>query len=209
MKDLVVLVPDKSTEQVIKGLLQRHQALQIRPLTYDVFVHPRRDPGCLNGAPDFLRQFATSYEHALVVLDHEGCGRERDDPRTLADGLKSQLGSNGWAQRAQAVVVAPELEVWVWSRSPQVARCLGWGQDLAHLRRWLAAEGYWPRGNAKPPRPKEAMEAALRRVRKPLSSTVFYDLAISVSLTGHTEPAFVRLTSTLRGWFPPTQPARD
>ena len=54
-KDLVVLVADSNMEAVIGGLIgPRPSALGITSVTYDCFVHPRRDPGCLTGAGDFL-----------------------------------------------------------------------------------------------------------------------------------------------------------
>ncbi len=56
---------------------------------------------------------------------------------------------------------------------------------------------------AKPTDPKRAMEAALRQARRPRSSAIFLDLASRVSLRGHNEPAFLRLSHALRAWFPP------
>lgn len=121
MKDVVVLVPDKNTEYTVRGLLDRHQSLRIRPLSRDVFVHPHRDPGCLNEAHDFLRPFAAEYHHALVMFDHEGCGQEMEVPDSLAEQVRELLRRNGWMDRADVVVLAPELEAWVWSSSPHVA----------------------------------------------------------------------------------------
>ncbi len=203
MKDLVVLVADKNMEQTVKGLLGRSRSLGIRPLEYDTFVHPRRDPGCLNEAHDFLRPFARSYGYALVMFDREGCGREQVEARTLAEEVKARLADNSWPDRAEVVVLDPELEVWVWSASPHVAACLGWADCQPSLRAWLAEEGHWPPETPKPPRPKEAMEAALRQVRKPRSSAIYLELAQTVSLQGHTEPAFLRFAGALQRWFAP------
>lgn len=201
MRDLVVLVADKNMEHAVKGLLGRPQSLEIHPVTYDLFVHPRRDPGCLNEAHDFLRPMATGYGYALVVFDHEGCGREGEQPDVLADAVKERLARNGWTERAEVVVLTPELEVWVWSPSPHVEACLGWAGRQPSLRDWLAEKDYWPPESPKPPRPKEAMEAALRQVRKPRSSAIYMELAQRVSLQSHTEPAFLRLTCALQRWF--------
>ena len=125
MKDLVVLAADRNIEYAVRGILERPQALDIRSISYDSFCHPRRDPGCLNESHDFLRPLAGQYKHALVMFDHEGCGRETETPGTLADRVEEQLRRNGWPETAQAVILAPELEVWVWSPSPHVADCLG------------------------------------------------------------------------------------
>lgn len=203
MKDLVVLVADKNMEQAVTGLLSRPQSLKVRPLDYDAFVHPRRDPGCLNDAHEFLRFQAKSYRHALVMFDWEGCGRDNLGAEALAEEVKERLAANGWQDRADAVVLDPELEVWVWSASPHVVDCLGWAHRQPTLRDWLAETNHWPADRPKPPRPKEAMEAALRQVRKPRSSAIYLELAQSVSLQSHTEPAFLRFTNLLQRWFSP------
>jgi len=197
------LVADKNMEQAVHGLLRRPQALAIRQLIYDLFVHPRHDPGCLNEAHDFLRPLIGEYDRALVMFDHHGCGHEQEPPDTLADAVKDRLERNGWRGRAEVVVLAPELEVWVWSNSPHVDGCLGWAERQPTLRDWLAANHYWPADDPKPRRPKEAMEAALREARKPRSSAIYLELAERVSLHGHTELAFLRFTQALRRWFAP------
>jgi hypothetical protein len=201
MKDLVILVADKNMEHAIEGLLGRPRALNIRQATYDIYVHSRRDPGCLNEAHNFLRPFLGEYDHALVMFDHQGCGREQVLPDDLADEVKARLEQNGWPSQAEVVVLAPELEVWVWSASPHVETCLGWTGHHPPLREWLADNGHWALDEEKPPRPKETMEAALREVRKPRSSAIYLELAQRVSLQGHTEPAFVRFTQTLQRWY--------
>ena len=135
-RDLVVLVADKNIEAVMVGLLGRPQSLGIRAISFDVFVHPRRDPGCLTGADDFLRPFSSAYHYALVLFDHEGCGRELISPEALAGEVKARVEGVGWADRAEAVVLAPELEIWAWTESPHVPRSSwlgGSGTALARL----------------------------------------------------------------------------
>ncbi|MGC8794699.1 MAG: methylation-associated defense system protein MAD4 [Bryobacteraceae bacterium] len=200
-KDLILLVADKNMEAVMAGLLDRPQSLGIRSISFDIFVHPRRDPGCLTSADDFLRPFSSAYRYALVLFDHEGCGRESTPAETLADEVKTRLENAGWPGRTEVVVLAPELEVWAWTDSPHVARSLGWTDRTPPLREWLADRGYWPPEETKPAQPKAALEAALREVRKPRSSAIYGDLARSVSLKGHTEPAFLRLIHALQRWF--------
>lgn len=201
MKDLIVLAADKNMEHALRGLLQRPQALGIRSVEAEIFVHPRHDPGCLNEAHAFLRPFAGSHRHALVLFDHEGCGREHTAPGELANEVRKRLETNGWTGQAEVVVLTPELEVWVWSDSPHVAECLGWAGRQPPLRDWLAATGQWPVGQAKPTDPKRAMEATLREARKPRSSAIYLDLASKASLHGHSETAFLHFQQTLRKWF--------
>lgn len=112
------------------------------------------------------------------------------------------MSKNGWGDRAAAIVIEPELEAWVWSISKQVDEKLGWSNRSPKLREWLQREtAFWPADQAKPARPKEAMEKALREVRKPRSSSIFEDLAKSVSLKGCSDPAFAKLTGKLVEWF--------
>lgn len=76
-QDLIVLVADKNMEFSGRGLMSRPEAFGIRPLSYDVFVHPERDPGCLLRGHDFLRTFVSRYTRAIVMLDRHGCGQEQ------------------------------------------------------------------------------------------------------------------------------------
>src|SRR5262249_12910328 len=124
--DLVLLVADKNIEHGVRGLLDRPQSLGIRPVTSKIYVHPQRDPGCVQKSHEFLRQFATDYSHALVVFDHQGCGREGRLPNQLEQDVRELLLSNGWGDRAHAIVIAPELEVWVFGALPEVETCLAW-----------------------------------------------------------------------------------
>lgn len=100
------------------------------------------------------------------------------------------------------IVLDPELEVWVWSESRHVDDVLGWVGMPTALRAWLHEQGHLSQGETKPRRPKEAMEAALREVQLPRSSSLYRHLAERVSLRGHSEPAFCELLNTLRAWFP-------
>lgn len=205
MNDLAVLVADKNTDAALTALFARPQALGIRPVVASIFVHPRRDPGCVNEAHLFLTPFVQRYRHVLVIFDHEGSGREDLPPHELAAVIGQRLGESGWRDRGQAIVIAPELEVWVWSPSPHVAQSIGWGDRQPGLRNWLSDAGHWPMDQAKPHRPKDALEAALREIRRPRSSAFYGELAARVSLRGHDEPAFVALTATLQRWFPSEQ----
>ena len=141
-KDLIILVADKNMEHALKGLLSRPPALRIREITFDLYVHTNRDCGCLNQGVDFLRSFVRLYSHALVIFDQEGCGHENDDSSTLENNLEKELSVSGWEERAKAVVIHPELEVWVWSDSPHVEAVLGWQGRNPDLRTWLRDRSY-------------------------------------------------------------------
>ena len=201
-KDLVVLTADLNIENTVKGLLSRPPALGIRAIRHDIFRHPEKDPGCLHRAPEFLRALRERYHHALVLLDREGCGRADLSRAKLEGDLEQRLAQN-WGERAAAVVLDPELEVWVWSDSPHVEEVLGWKDRQPDLRSWLVEAGFATAGDAKPARPKEAVEKALRLVYKPRSSALYRKLAEQVSFQRCEDPAFLRFKQIVQTWFPP------
>jgi hypothetical protein len=200
-KELVVLTADKNCQFALCGLLTRFKALGIRQVMPDYRIHPQKDPGIIRGAHDFLRSFTKTHVHALVIMDREGSGRESLDRVEMEERLQTELSKAGWGERAAAVVIDPELEVWVWSDSPHVATELGWSQRVPDLWTWLRHKALLAERSFKPERPKEALEAALREVRKPRSSALYRALAEKVGLSKCTDPAFTKLKAVLHGWF--------
>ena len=200
--DLILLVADRNMKAALSGVLNRPEALGIRQVVFEVLVHPQKDPGVLHDAHNVLRAVAGKFAHALAVFDREGCGREAEGRKTLEASVEQRLATNGWADRAKAVVIDPELESWVWSDSPEVDNALGWAGHVPALRPWLTEKGLLQQSEAKPGRPKEAMEAALRLVRRPRSSAIYRELAERVSLRRCTDSAFRKLITTLQTWFP-------
>jgi hypothetical protein len=201
-KDLIVLVADKNMDFAVRGILGRPTALGIRGLAADVHVHPERDPGCFRRGPDFLRPFGGQYRYALAILDHEGSGQEhRLTPVEMEQDLEHRLAGTGWKGRSAAIVIAPALDVWVWSDSPHVDEILGWGGKTPALREWLSQQGRWQVGAMKPQEPKMAIDAAMRVVGKSRTSDVYGELAGKVSFGRCTDPAFVKLKAILGKWF--------
>ena len=94
-KELVILVADGTMEYTLKGLLGRPESIGIQPISYDVFVHSARDPGCRAHAHTFLRQFSDLYCHALVMLDREGSGGESRSRADLEREIEEKLSENG------------------------------------------------------------------------------------------------------------------
>ena len=199
--DLLILAADGQMEFAIKGLLTRGEAIGFREPSVDIRVHPARDPGCLLRGHVFLRPFYRQYRYAIVMLDRDGCGQE-SSREALETDLEQRLSLSGWGNRAAAIVLDPELEIWVWSDSPEVANVLGWAGRTPRLAEWLRAEGYSGTSRAKPDRPKEAMEKALRLARKSRSSSIFFQLAQRVSVNRCTDPAFLKFKTILQQWFP-------
>jgi hypothetical protein len=200
-RDLAVLTADENMRHAVGAVLGRSQAIGIRAVDAEFWVHPEHDPGCRLRGHELLRAQGAQFERALVVFDREGCGDER--PReVLETEVETNLASNGWSGRCAAVVIDPELEAWVWSPSPHVDEALGWKGKTPTLRQWLTTERLLVAGQTKPSRPKEAMERALEIARRPRSSARYAEIGAKVGLAGCTDAAFNKLLATLRAWFP-------
>jgi hypothetical protein len=137
----------------------------------------------------------------LLLFDREGCGRENCSTEELEEGIGRELVDTGWGENSAVVILDPELENWVWSDSPHVDEELGWKDHHPPLRTWLIQRGLLQAQTVKPLRPKEAVEAALREVRKPRSPSLYSDLAEKVSLMRCGDRSFVKLKTTLQQWF--------
>lgn len=201
--DLIALVADKNMEFALRGVLSRHQALEIRPLIFQVKVHAGHDGGVRKTGVDILRleQAAQNY---LLMLDYEGSGAGDSSPLELEGkmDLELQLKLNA-KDRSKAIVIDPECDVWMWGSDNSLAEILNWEHALC-IRDWLRAQGFDFRDTGKPMRPKEALEAVFRQVGMPRSSALYRAIASRVSLRNCTDLSFARLRSVLQDWFPPT-----
>ncbi len=140
------------------------------------------------------------------MFDHEGSGKETaTSPKALQESLNESFAISAWGEQAKAIVLAPELEVWIWGDSPHVDEVTGWRNREPGLRQWLVGLGYLQEGEAKPSRPKEAFEAALREAQKPRSASLYLQIAKKVSLRRCKDTAFLEFKSILVNWFPPQE----
>ena len=201
-KDLIALVADKNMEATLRSVLQRHKSLEIRQINFDILVHPHRDPGCLSNAHTLLQPFNQRYLFSLVMFDREGCGQEAKTNAELESGVEKILFERGWPDRSCAITIDPELEAWVWKNSPHVSNALGWDNGIDKLYLWLKEKGHIEENEIYPKRPKEALEAALRNVKKPRSSSIYSELGSKLSLKKCADPSFLRLRTYLQSWFP-------
>lgn len=206
-KDLVVLAADKDLEHALKGLLPRAPALDIRPITFDVFVHPRHDAACARQGVAFLSNLSERYAHGLLMFDHEGSGKEQESARAVQEALNREFAGSSWGGRARAIVLSPELEAWIWSDSPHVDDVAGWKDRRPPLRRWLIDQRLLRDGETKPQRPKEAFLAALHEARVARSASLYGRMAEKVSVRRCADESFQALRRTLQNWFPRAKPA--
>lgn len=205
MKDLVILAADKDLEFALRGMLSRPEALGIRPVeaNTDIFVEPEHDPACALRGVDFLDNLSEQYRYGSLIFDYEGSGKEATAPQELQKNINAEFVSSTWGERARAIVLSPELEIWIWSDSPHVDEVVGWKNRNPKLRPWLIEQDYLQTGEVKPARPKEAFKAALREARKPRSASLYQQIAERVSLRRCTDTAFLELKGILSNWFPP------
>lgn len=201
-RDLIVVSACRQIEATITGILTRTEALGIRKVDAGFIRHPNFDSGCCRTSQEFLRAQIHRFNYALVVFDHEGSGRENEDPIELGNDVRGVIERNGWGGRVEVIAIVPELETWVWSQSPRVERHLGWSGSNPGLREWLAQEGLLNPGELKPRRPKEALEKALEEKRMQRSSSLYLQLASTVALKGCSDSAMAKLCETLKKWFP-------
>jgi len=200
-KDLLVLVADRDAELALRELLKRPQALGIYSISFDFYRHPNRDSGCFSSAHEFLRAFAGQYRYTLIIFDKAGSGQENHPAAEIECELKQRLSRNGWDNKAEVIVIEPELEIWIWSDSPNVDVALGWAGRTPRLHDWLTSKGLISTENPKPADPKRVFELALREARKPKSASIFAELAGNVSFNRCTDPSFAKLKTTLQQWF--------
>jgi hypothetical protein len=200
MKDLVILVADKNMQFALKGALSRPIAMGIRPLSYEFRVHPGRDGGVRKTGPEILALERRVFNHALLILDFEGSGTELLAAPPLEHQLDARLQGH-WQDRARAIVIEPELDIWVWGSDNALEAAIGWSESL-HIRGWLQQRGFDFDKNGKPARPKEALEDALRKSRLPRSSAIYEHIANRISLHRCADRAFLRLKNQMVTWFP-------
>lgn len=202
--DLVILVADKDMEHTLRGLLSRPRSLGIRNVEYKVISHPEHDGGCRSTGTDLLRSFSSTADYALLIFDWEGCGAKAKTPEALEQQLQGKLSANGWENRNAAIVIQPELEAWIWANSSKVDRILSWPAALpgtGDMRDWLREQEWTEERSAKPRRPKEAFRAVLQHIKKPVSSSIFRQLAETISFRNCQDRAFLRLQDVLQNWF--------
>jgi hypothetical protein len=199
--DVVSLAAGKNESATVKTLLdKRYQSLGIRPVRHHPLVHPRRDPGCLNDAAAILQTFVNRAAHALVLFDWEGSGREDRTASELESDVEQNLEKGGWQHRCAAIVIAPELETWLFTDSPHIPRVLGVPLDYQRFIANLVTEGVSFSGQ-KPSRPKEVIESLLMKSRIQRSSSLYSAIAEKVSLARCQDRSFLKLKTKLKEWF--------
>lgn len=204
----VILVADGNMAATFRGYLSRDQwyrsmgcaQFEFDPaLGGDLLIAERRDPGVFTEAHALLDPYRNTHEHAIIALDCEWSGAP---PKTeIVKRITANMVAKGWvADDVRVIAIDPELENWLWQDNPNVATALGYKAELP-LRELLAKNHRWPQGQAKPTRPKEAVEWVLRQTSTPRSSARYESLATRVAIKHCTDEAFQELRAALQAWF--------
>lgn len=210
MNDLLFFVADKNMAEAVGGLLERdqiHRIVGCRSFKFDArrdikIAAGQNDPGLYVRANELLRPLVPDYEHAVIIVDEEWEGSPGADE--IARRLRAHLDDAGWSEaNSLGLVVRPEADVWLWSDSPHSATALGWASwDV--LRPALEKQGLLAADRAKPERPKEAAEWALRNCghKAPRSAALYRQISSHVAIERCEDDALTRLLNALRAWFP-------
>jgi len=199
MKDLVLLVADKNAHYALKGALGRPQSLGIRRIEAEFRVHPGRDGGARRSGPEVLAPEVKRFQHALLILDWQGCGAAEESPLVLEAALNERLHQQ-WGLCGRAIVIDPEVDIWMWGSDHALQETIAWQHELS-VRDYLRKKEFEFREDGKPFQPKEALEAALREPKLPRSSALYGRIAEKISLRRCTDDSFLRLREQLGLWF--------
>lgn len=213
-RDCVILVADGNMAAAFRGYFGRnqwHQSIGCASFDFDpdiggdlIVDEGGNDPGVYTKGHELLRPFQKTHKRAVVVLDCEWGGSP--GKVQIVQHIAANLVNSGWQQDAiRVIAIDPELENWFWQDNPHVAAALRYKGQPA-LRHWLEQSGFWPEGLPKPPRPKEAVEWALKQTKQPRSSAIYQQLASRIGIHGCSDQAFLDLHHTLKSWFPIEMP---
>ncbi|MBD3175063.1 MAG: hypothetical protein GF320_07775 [Armatimonadia bacterium] len=189
-------------DAVVKAVLGSGlSSLGVRRLTHTIVRSPATDSGVYRRPHESLRPLLSSHRFAVALFDYHGCGAEhRLEVRDAAAHAQELLERNGWAGRARAICIDPELERWiVCTRSP-MAEELGISERSVHEA--LRKAGHLPNAEGKFDDPKAAWEVLLRATKTGRSAALYVNLARGLRLDQCTDPAFVKLVGFLRRHFP-------
>lgn len=212
-RPLVFLIADKTMQQLLEGFFGRehfHDSLGCAPFTInplpnrDVFVAAgpgETDGGLYKSARELLRPHMGTHERAVVMLDCEFSGSP-GTAEAIQEKVRADLDAIWEPELYEVIVPEPEIEAWFWQPdSPHIKRAMRYPESESY-RAELEQAGRWPKGCAKPPRPKEAREYLNRKRGLDKSAAVFLRIGRHVGVRRCQDPAFQQLRAALCRWFP-------
>ncbi|NGZ28245.1 MAG: hypothetical protein G8345_15300 [Magnetococcales bacterium] len=119
MKDLLVLVADADAEAIMRAILERPQAMGIRPITFGIQRHPMRDSGVFTKGAELTRMWKGNYQYVLVMFDYHGSGCTATVDKCLQE-VDSQLDRITWSGHYLVTILQPEVEEWLWQTKSSI-----------------------------------------------------------------------------------------
>lgn len=206
MKDLLLYTADADAMGFMRAILGRHQALGIRPISFDIERHPQRDSGMVQSAAELTRMKKGQYGKALLMWDHHGSGRDhRHSSQAVADEIQNKLDQYTWSGNSAVTVLVPELEQWLWFCEQAVA--VYCNTSTEQLQFWTAERATQlgkTSNDLRQQQPKELFEHIMReRLRRTISPRDFEEIGQKASIRSLEQcESFNRILTTLRTWFP-------
>ena len=198
---LIILVADLDIENCVREVILRLQSSkEVLPFQFKIVRHPLRDPGCYSNPQEYLRSYLHSHQFGMVLLDRDGSGKEKEASDVIESTIASKLDRNGWMGRSACMVIEPEIENWLWVASDAVAKILGWS-EMSALRAYLESNGFWPNDISKPPKPKEAIQFAMRKSGTRFTPAIHQSIAAKASFKSCSSPSFQKFKDTIVHWY--------
>jgi hypothetical protein len=201
--DLLVVLEGSKDRTVMEAVLSRPDDLGIQAIAFELEA---RSSGVRTKGPDVSRERRREFQFVVCLWDHKGSGRE-EEPASQAQGeVQNQLNRKTLKGCSKALVIDPEMEIWLWQDRTAIAKVLE--VEEIQIEKWLDD---WQRKQC-PAQivqtlvrqfPKEALEEVIQRVDEKHDSALYGRIAAAANfkLWGR-EPSFRRLQRTLRRWFP-------
>jgi hypothetical protein len=206
MKDLFLLTADADALAFMKSILLRHEALGIRPITFEHMRHPMRDSGVVKDGPETARLYKGKCAKTILLWDYHGSGHERRYSADESAGkIQERLDGVTWADNSGAVNVAPELEEWLWHSVPSIATFFGVEQD--QLTAWMNEYATKQRSTVETitkDLPKELFEfICIDKLKRSISPSDFEEIGKIISIAAlQGSSSFSNILVLLRNWFP-------
>ncbi len=200
--DLFVVMEGRRDRAVMEAVLNRPYDLGIQPITYEFDL---RFSAVRTGGPDAGRERRGEFRYVICLWDHQGSGEENKPPSRVQGEVQARLNRNTLKGFSKALVIDPELEIWLWRDRTAIASILE--VDENRLTEWLNdwRQAQFPKQTVETllqQFPKEALEEVMRRAgEKPDAALYGRITAIANLQRWSKEPSFRRLCSTLRKWF--------
>jgi hypothetical protein len=208
MKDLLVVLEGRDDKEVMRAVLNRPNDLGIRTITFEL---DRRSRAVPTQEPDLARDQRKEFQFAICLWDHVGSPYENERPAQAQGKVQARLNQNTLRDCSKALVIDPELEIWLWQDQAAIATVLE--VNAPQLIEWLDdwQKGYFPDKNIGAlieQFPKEALEAVFQRAKEKPSAALYRRIASEANLGLWSQASsFQQMRRALRKWFPRTRKA--